>query len=199
MNITSCDELAAAVIGGSGIAQRLASMPTSLTYSDNEVANYGYDASSAWLSSLSATPAGGSATTLLDSIAYSGAGGAAGHPTSASIGNGVYSFSADYDANTRLTSLSLTNVSSGSLVFRSQRGYDTGSNVTAVNTTLAAGTDNQGFCYDAQNRLTWAGSSGKGSGMGTCALRLAIRTRCRQASGMRAGQATFSRLFSCAY
>ncbi len=51
-------------------------------------------------------------------------------------------------------------VTSGSLVFRSQRGYDASSNVTAVNTTLAAGADNQAFCYDEQNRLTWAGSSG---------------------------------------
>jgi YD repeat-containing protein len=40
-----------------------ASQPTSLTYSDNEVATYGYDNNSGWLSSLSTTPAGGSATT----------------------------------------------------------------------------------------------------------------------------------------
>ena len=124
------------------------------------MASSSYDASSAWLSSLSATPAGGSATTLLGGLGYSGAGGAAGHPTSASVAGGTYSYSADYDANTRLTSLSLTTSSSGNLVFRSQRGYDAGSNVTAVNTTLAAGIDNQVYCYDAQNRLTWAGSSG---------------------------------------
>ena len=31
-------------------------------------------------------------------------------------------------------------------------------NVLMVNTTLAAGTDNQAFCYDEQNRLTWAGA-----------------------------------------
>jgi hypothetical protein len=83
-----------------------------------------------------ATPAGGSATTLLGGLGYSGAGGAAGHPTSASVANGVYSYSAAFIANTRLTNLSLTTVSSGSLVFRSQRGYDAASNMTAVNTTL---------------------------------------------------------------
>jgi hypothetical protein len=34
-------------------------------------------------------------------------------------------------------------------------------NVTNVNTTLAGGqTDNQVFCYDEQDRLTWAGSTG---------------------------------------
>ena len=32
--------------------------------------------------------------------------------------------------------------------------------MTAVNTTLAAGSDNQAFCYDEQNRLVWAGASG---------------------------------------
>jgi RHS repeat-associated protein len=32
-------------------------------------------------------------------------------------------------------------------------------NVTAVNTTLAAGTDSQAFCYDELNRLTWASSA----------------------------------------
>jgi YD repeat-containing protein len=33
-------------------------------------------------------------------------------------------------------------------------------NATTVATTLAAATDNQVFCYDEQNRLTWAGASG---------------------------------------
>ncbi len=32
--------------------------------------------------------------------------------------------------------------------------------MTAVATTLSAGTDNQAFCYDEQNRLVWAGSTG---------------------------------------
>jgi len=33
-------------------------------------------------------------------------------------------------------------------------------NVATGATTLAAGTDSQQFCYDEQNRLTWAGSTG---------------------------------------
>ncbi len=73
---------------------------------------------------------------------------------------GTYSYSASYDANVRLTSLTLTKVSGGTVLFRSQRGYDAAGNVTAVNTTLADGTDNQAFCYDEQNRLVWAGSTG---------------------------------------
>ena len=180
------------------------SQPTSLTYSDGEVLSYGYDGGSGWLSSLTTTPAGGSATTLLGSIGYSGAGGAAGHATSARVASGVYSYSASYDSDLRLSSLSiahsgttllggigyssaggaaghatsasvaggtynysasydsdlrlsslsLANASSGTMLFASQRGYDAVGNVTAVGTTLAAGTDNQVFCYDDQHRLT---------------------------------------------
>ncbi len=40
------------------------------------------------------------------------------------------------------------------------RGYDSVGNVTSANTTLPAGTNNQAFCYDELNRLTWAGSTG---------------------------------------
>ncbi len=137
-----------------------ASQPTTLTYSDNEVASYGYDGASGWLSSLSTTPAGGSATTLLGSIGYSGVGGAAGHATSASVGGGTYTFSSSYDADVRLSSLSVSNTSTSAVLFQSQRGYDAASNVTSVATTLSAGTDNQAFCYDDQNRLVWAGSTG---------------------------------------
>ncbi len=32
--------------------------------------------------------------------------------------------------------------------------------MSTVNTSLPAGTDNQAYCYDEQNRLTWAGSTG---------------------------------------
>jgi len=41
-----------------------------------------------------------------------------------------------------------------------QPSYDAASNVIGVATTLATGTDHQAFCYDALNRLTWAGATG---------------------------------------
>ncbi len=50
--------------------------------------------------------------------------------------------------------------STSAILFQSQRGYDAASNVTSVATTLTAGTDNQVFCYDDENRLVWAGSTG---------------------------------------
>ncbi len=133
---------------------------TSLTYSDGEVLNPSYDGGSGWLATLSATPFGGSAQNLLTNIAYTGAGGAVGSPTGANVGGTTYSFSASYDLDTRLSSLSLVNTNTSITLFSSTRGYDAASNVTSVNTTLAAGTDNQAFCYDEQNRLVWAGATG---------------------------------------
>jgi RHS repeat-associated protein len=136
-----------------------ASMPTQTTYSDSETLGYSYDSGSAWLSGLTATPHVGTATQLLSSVNYSGAGGAAGHITSASVGGGTYNYAASYDADVRLSSLSLTRTSDHTLLFSSQRGYDGVGNVTGVLTTLPAGTDSQAYCYDEQNRLVWATSA----------------------------------------
>src|SRR6185312_7717444 len=86
--------------------------------------------------------------------------GAAGHLTGANLGNGTYALTANYDDALQFTSLTLTNVSLGTTVFATQRGYDPVGVVTSVNTTLANGTDNQVFCYDSLNRLVWAGSTG---------------------------------------
>jgi len=142
-----------------GMSYNDAGQPSSLTYSDNEVLSYGYN-SYGWLTSLVTTPSGQGSTTLLTNITYTGNAGAAGHPTGASVGNGTYTDAATYDADLRLTSETLTNTSLGTTLYQSVRGYDAVSNVTSVDTTLATGTDNQVFCYDALNRLVWAGSTG---------------------------------------
>ena len=44
--------------------------------------------------------------------------------------------------------------------FDQQRTFDDAGNVATATTTLPGGTDNQAFCYDEQDRLTWAGSTG---------------------------------------
>ena len=80
--------------------------------------------------------------------------------TGASLGNGTYTYAAGYDATLRLTSASLTRTSDSTVLFQTQPSYDAVGNVVGVGTTLPAGTDNQAFCYDEQNRLTWAGSTG---------------------------------------
>jgi RHS repeat-associated protein len=144
-----------------------AGQPTSMTFSDGEVFTQNYDSASGWLSSAVTTPSGGSQVNLLTSVTYSGVGGAAGHITSANLANGAYSYSASYDNDLRLTSMSLLNVSLGTTLFSSSRGYDAVGNVTSVNTMLANGTDNQRFCYDDLNRLVWAGTMGTPSCGGT--------------------------------
>lgn len=78
----------------------------------------------------------------------------------ASVSGGAYTFGASYGTDTRLISLSVANNSTSAVLFQSQRGYDAASNVTSMATTLSAGADNQAFCYDDQNRLVWAGSTG---------------------------------------
>jgi YD repeat-containing protein len=45
-------------------------------------------------------------------------------------------------------------------LYEVQPSYDAAGNVSGVTTTLPQGSDTQAFCYDAQNRLSWAGASG---------------------------------------
>ncbi|HLG64757.1 MAG TPA: RHS repeat-associated core domain-containing protein, partial [Ktedonosporobacter sp.] len=130
----------------------------SQTYPTGEVVNATYSAQG-WLSQLSTT-SGGTTTTLASNISYTGTAGAAMHITGMSLGNGVYSYGASYDLDQRLISSSLTRSSDSTLLDQTQPGYDGVGNVTSVTTTLQAGTDNQHFCYDEQNRLTWAWSNG---------------------------------------
>lgn len=134
-----------------------AGQQTSLTYSDGEVLTYGFN-SAAWLTSAVTTPSGGSSINLMTGITYSGAGGAASLPTAATMANGTYSYSANYDNDLRLSSMSIA--TGGTTLFGTTRSYDAAGNTTSAATQLAAGSDNQVFCYDEQDRLTWAGSVG---------------------------------------
>src|SRR5439155_26906412 len=117
-----------------------------------------------WLSSVSSQSASGVTTPLLSNASYGFAansqyGGPARQITSATLGNNLYQYSATYDPLTRPTDLK---VAAGSTpMFEQSRSFDAAGNVSTANTTLPNGaTDNQAFCYDAQNRLTWAGSTG---------------------------------------
>jgi RHS repeat-associated protein len=124
------------------------------TYPDGEVVSNGYTAQG-WLSSVG-TQRGGTTTTLLAGATYAGTAGAFGDVTGASQGSLQYSASTDLlgrPTDSRLTS-------GGTTLFDQALTYDGAGNVAAASTTLPAGTDHQAFCYDEQNRLTWAGSTG---------------------------------------
>lgn len=128
------------------------------TYPTNETVTNTYG-SQGWLASLSRTLSG-TTTTLADTLSYTGSGGASGAVTSARLGNNTYNETFSYDNDVRLTGVTLTKVSGGATLFVSTPSYDAADNVVSISTTLPGGTDNQGFCYDEQDRLTWAATSG---------------------------------------
>ncbi len=129
----------------------------SQTYPTGEVVTTSYTGS--WITGLTQQQYGVN-TTLLSDVTYTGVGGAGHLITGASMGGGTYQYSATYDQLLQLTDLSYTRVSDGAVLFAEHRTFDAARNITTVNTTLPQGTDNQAFCYDEQNRLTWAGSAG---------------------------------------
>jgi RHS repeat-associated protein len=128
------------------------------TYPTGEVVTNAYT-SQGWLAGVSRQQ-GGTLTTLLDQATYTGTGGAVGRLTGASLGGGTYTYRAAYDLLGRLTDTALTRTSGGVNLFEQQRTFDGAGNVVGATTTVPQGTDVQRFCYDEQDRLTWAGTTG---------------------------------------
>ena len=140
-----------------GVTYNDAGQPLTQTYPTGEVVSTSYSAQ-AWFAGLTRTQ--GTTTTLLSGASYTGIGGAGGMLTGATLGGGVYTFSATYDTLRRPTQLKLTKTSGGSILFEQDPTYDAIGDVTGTTTTLSAGTDVQKFCYDDLDRLTWSGSVG---------------------------------------
>jgi RHS repeat-associated protein len=134
-----------------------AKQPTKLTYPDGDTAATSYT-SQDWLSGMSETL--NSTTNTLLSVNYQNAAGAAQMPSSALVGNGIYQWNLNYDALFNPIEQQVQKVSGSVTLFDQTRSYDAVGNVSTVNTTLPTGTDHQMFCYDAMNRMTWAGSTG---------------------------------------
>lgn len=134
------------------------------TYPTGEIVSYGRTLG--WLTSMTSQQ-GTTVTPLLSTGSYTGPGGAAGLLTGGMLGTGgresAYSYGATYDALLRATDLRVYHgdpFTGLTIYFDQARTFDAAGNVTTANTTLTTGTDNQAFCYDEQNRLTWAGSAG---------------------------------------
>lgn len=136
---------------------------TQQTYPDGEAVKSAHT-NQGWLSSVSS-----GATTLMSNATYAENeaagqfGGPARRLTGASLGGGAYQYGATYDALLRASDLKWTNGAGSTTFFDQARTFDGASNVISANTTLPSGTDNQVFCYDEQNRLTWAGTGGNPS------------------------------------
>jgi RHS repeat-associated protein len=127
------------------------------TYPDGETVTNSYTAQD-WLSGVSTSQG---STTLMSNIGYAGNGGANGLITSANLSPCMpmcYQYSATYDVLARLTDVYAA--IQQTRLFEQTRSFDAAGNVSTASSTLPGGTDNQAFCYDEQNRLTWAGSVG---------------------------------------
>ncbi|HEY7199658.1 MAG TPA: hypothetical protein VIC57_05580, partial [Candidatus Dormibacteraeota bacterium] len=110
-----------------------------------------------WLSGVTTTK-NGTTTTLASGLAYTGVGGAFGELTAMHLGGG-YDYSATYDTLDRATDLKTKRTSDGTTLFDQNRTFDGAGNVSTAQTTMPAGSDNQAFCYDEQDRLTWSSSA----------------------------------------
>jgi RHS repeat-associated protein len=135
-----------------------ADMPTSVVYPDGDTVSLAYG-SQGWLAQAIETLSSVS-NTLVSAISYGNQAGALKLPSSASVGNSAYQWTMGYDLLGRQTSTAVNRASDSALLFSQSRAFDAVSNVTSVNTALFAGTDNQAYCYDDLNRLSWAGSTG---------------------------------------
>lgn len=151
---------------------------TSLIYPDGETVTSNYDAKGRFFSAYFGTPASSDPVPFLSSRAYytddgllsgflvGGTGNRiSGNPTAPLPS--LFGMTLGYDGVHRLVSSSATR-SSTVPFWSQQRTYDNVGNVLQLSTTLPTTsggslTDNQSFCYDALNRLTWAGNSAPSS------------------------------------
>jgi RHS repeat-associated protein len=152
-----------------------AGMPLKLTYPTTEYALNNYS-SQGWLTSITRS-ARGTTNQLVPSITYNGAAGAAGLPDSYVIGgsgscssgnSSIICASFSYDGDLRPTQATFTHPTSSTPIMDYSLGvtYDAAGNILSLSSGLPAaggvsgGQDHQQFCYDEQDRLTWAGNSG---------------------------------------
>src|SRR6185437_17039936 len=133
--------------------------PLTVTYPDgaDPVASRSY--SQGWLAGVNWTQ-NSLTTPILAAVSYSGPAGAFGAITSANVGQAagaaLYRYFGQLDRDGRLVADELVKINTGAMLYDEQIHYDPAGNVSAVTTVLLAGTDHQLFCYDEQNRLTWA-------------------------------------------
>ncbi len=142
---------------------------SAMTYPDGDVVTASYnadgyfqgtsDANGAIMSDVHYTNAGLISSFTIGGLTYQGS---ATTPLTINVG---------YDGIQR--SLSVNAVVSGKTLLSQMRTYDNVGNVENLNTTLpttsgGTKTDNQTFCYDALNRLVWAGNTGTPIGGDHC-------------------------------
>jgi RHS repeat-associated protein len=150
---------------------------TSLVYPDGETITSQYDVNGRFQKAYFGTPStpdpvnflvgqtGYTGSGQLSSLSIGGSGPKSGTPTP------VFTLSIGYDGIQRPQSSSAT--VGGSTIWSQGRTYDNVGNVLQLATTVPTTgggtlTENQSFCYDAVNRLVWAGNTGTPTGGDHC-------------------------------
>jgi len=151
---------------------------TGLVYPDGETVTSQYDSNGRFQSSYVGTPStpdpvpflvGSTSYTPWGQISGTAIGGSGPKASGPTVP--VYTTAVSYDGIQRLQGSSATR---NSRTFWSQtRTYDNVGNVLGLSTTVptqggGTKTDVQAFCYDALNRLAWAGNTGTPSGGDHC-------------------------------
>jgi RHS repeat-associated protein len=150
--------------------------PSTTTYPDGTLATLDYNANGAPQDLQATLPGSHTSSYVVASASYNALGQLASLGVGGTPASPLYSEAFGFDGDLRLNSEQATLTGAGSAFYTLGLGYDAGGNVTSASTTLpaagtkAGGSEQQSFCYDAFNRLVWAGTSGTPTGTsdGTC-------------------------------
>jgi RHS repeat-associated protein len=154
----------------------------SLTYPDGETVTSQYDSNGRLRSAYFGTSSSSNPVAFLSGqVSYINSGQLAGlsvggTANTTSVPTAVFSTSLSYDGMQRPVSSSATRTGASSPFWSQQRTFDNAGNILQLSTTLptvsgaSSKTDTQSFCYDALDRLTWAGNTGTPSGGDHCGL-----------------------------
>lgn len=150
---------------------------TGLVYPDGEMLTSTYDLNGRLQSIYFGTPASTDPVQfLVGKVSYTNNGQIAGMAIGgiapkASVPTPIFSTATTYDAIQRPLSTSAT--AAGQTIWSQARTYDNVGNVLGLSTVVptqggGSATENEAFCYDALNRLVWAGNSGTPTGGDHC-------------------------------
>jgi len=150
---------------------------TGLVYPDGETLTSTYDLNGRLQSIYFGTPASTDPVQfLVGKVSYTNNGQIAGMAIGgtapkASVPTPIFSTATTYDAIQRPLSTSATEA--GQTIWSQTRTYDNVGNVLGLSTVVptqsgGSATENEAFCYDALNRLVWAGNSGTPTGGDHC-------------------------------
>lgn len=151
----------------------------SLTYPDGETVISNYDSNGRLRSAYLGTMASSDPVAFLaGQVSYINSGQLAGlaiggTANKTSVPTPLFGTVLGYDGMQRLITSSATLMGASSSFWSQQQTYENAGNILQLSTTLPTSrggslTDTQSFCYDALDRVTWAGNTGTPAGGDHC-------------------------------